>query len=141
MQQKIREIAARVRELRELSGISEAQMAEKLQLSTTAYQRYESGDGDIPASFLLKIAAELQIDTSLLLTGDMPRLHIFCVTRRDKGMAVERRADYVYRSLAANFVHKKAEPFWSRSPPDPATTPPAQTPMPGRNSTLSWKVG
>lgn len=119
MQQQIREIAARVRELRELSGLSAAQLATRLQLPTPDYLRYESGENDIPASFLLKIAAELEVDTSLLLTGEMPRMHIFCVTRKNKGVEVERHTDYAYRALAANFIHKTAEPFLVTVNPGP----------------------
>lgn len=124
MQQKIREIASRVRELRELSGLSAQQMAEKLDVPPHSYQDYENGKGDIPASILYKIAVELQVDMGLLLTGEMPRMHIFCVTRKDQGVEVERRRQYGYRNLAANFIHKKAEPFLVTVDPGPASRPP-----------------
>ena len=38
-------------------------------------------------------------------------MHIFTVTRKDKGVRVERRKQYKYENLAEKFIHKKAEPF------------------------------
>jgi mannose-6-phosphate isomerase-like protein (cupin superfamily) len=50
-------------------------------------------------------------DMGLLLTGEETRMHIFTVTRKDKGVEVERRKQYKYQNLAEKFIHKKAEPF------------------------------
>ncbi|MDK2846842.1 MAG: hypothetical protein PWP34_195 [Desulfuromonadales bacterium] len=132
MQQKILEIASRVRELRELSEISVEQMAESLNLPILTYQRYENGSEDIPASILYKIAAGLKVDMGLLLTGDMPRMHIFTVTRKNKGVKVERRKQYSYQNLAANFIHKKAEPFLVTVEPKPASGRPQTNSHPGQ---------
>jgi transcriptional regulator with XRE-family HTH domain len=132
MQQKIREIASRVRELRELSEITVEQMAESLDLPILTYQRYENGSEDIPASILYKIATDLQVDMGLLLTGDMPRMHIFTVTRKGKGIEVERRKQYSYQNLAANFIHKKAEPFLVTVDPRPAGGTPHRNAHPGQ---------
>lgn len=132
MQQKIREIASRVRELRELSEITVEQMAESLDLPILTYQRYENGSEDIPASILYKIATDLKVDMGLLLTGDMPRMHIFTVTRKDKGVEVERRKQYSYQNLAANFIHKKAEPFLVTVDPRPQGDAPQRNAHPGQ---------
>ncbi len=69
MQEKIKEIASRVRELRELSEISVEKMAEYLQVSKEIYEKYENGTEDIPASILFEIAHRLQVDMATLLTG------------------------------------------------------------------------
>lgn len=132
MQQKIREIASRVCELRELSEISVEQMAESLNVPILSYQRYENGSEDIPASILYKIAVDLQVDMGLLLTGEAPRMHIFTVTRKGKGVDVERRKQYSYQNLAANFIHKKAEPFMVTVDPKPETSQPKKNTHPGQ---------
>ena len=75
MQEKIKEIAARVRELRELSEISVEKMAEYLQVSPETYEKYESGTEDISASILFEIAHRLQVDMATLLTGEEPRMN------------------------------------------------------------------
>ena len=119
MQEKIKEIASRVKELREISDISAEEMAGRLNIDTGTYQIYEAGEADIPASILYGISSELKVDMSVLLKGEDPRMHVFTVTRKDKGISVERRKEYKYQSLAANFVHKKAEPFVVKVEPKP----------------------
>lgn len=123
MQEKIREIASRVKELREISEISVPDIASKLKISADQYGLYEKGEEDIPASVLVEIAQVFRVDTSLLLTGENPRMSIFTVTRSGKGVNVERRKEYKYQNLAANFVHKKAEPFLVTVDPKPEGTP------------------
>jgi quercetin dioxygenase-like cupin family protein len=111
MQEKIREIAARVREMRELCEFSPENMAEHIAVSREQYLRYENGEEDIPASVLFNIAHKLQMDMATLLTGDNPRVNIFAVTRKGRGVAVERRKDYGYQNIAAQFANKKGEFF------------------------------
>lgn len=111
MQEKIREIAARVRELRELSDVSVESMASSLNVPAERYMAYEAGEEDIPASILYEIAQYLKVDMTVLLTGENPRMHVFSVTRKSHGVNVERRKQYKYQNLAANFCGKKMEPF------------------------------
>ncbi|SDW29084.1 Helix-turn-helix domain-containing protein [Methanohalophilus halophilus] len=111
MQEKIKEIPSRVKELRGLSGISAEEIASSLDIALEEYKKYESGELDIPASILFEIAQLLEVDMTVLLTGEDPRMHIFTITRKDEGVSVERRKQYQYEGLAPNFIHKKAEPF------------------------------
>jgi quercetin dioxygenase-like cupin family protein len=111
MQEKIKEIADRVRELRELSEIKVTEMAEYLQIPNETYNKYESGIEDFPVGILFKIAHKLHIDMAVLLTGEKPHMNIFTVTRNNKGTSVERRKQYRYKNLAEQFIHKKAEFF------------------------------
>ena len=111
MQEKIIEIATRIRELREISDVSSGEIAETLGISLEEYERYENAQADIPASMLFDIAHKLNVDLTVLLTGDDPRMRVFTVTRKDKGVNVQRRKDYKYQNIAANFAHKKAETF------------------------------
>ncbi|MDD2439018.1 MAG: cupin domain-containing protein [Methanosarcinaceae archaeon] len=111
MQEKIKEIASRIRELRELSEVSVKEMAEYLEISAETYQKYEAASEDIPASILLEIAHKLQVDMGTLLTGEEPRMNIFTVTRAEKGVGVDRRKQYKYQNLAEKFINKRAEFF------------------------------
>lgn len=117
MQNKIKEIAIRVKELRELSGISIVELAEAIGVTEEYYRSYEAGAEDIPASRLYEIAQKLGVDLALLLTGSSPRMNTFSVTRKGKGVQVERRKQYQYQALAANFTNKKSEPFLVTVPP------------------------
>ena len=111
MKEKMKEIAQRVSELRELSEVDSEEMAVYLNLPIETYLGYEEGKNDIPASVLYEVAQKLNVDMGLLLTGEETRMHIFTITRNGKGVRVERRKQYKYENLAEKFIHKKAEPF------------------------------
>jgi transcriptional regulator with XRE-family HTH domain len=122
MQNKIKDIAIRCKEMRELSGLSIEDVAAKIDVSLDYYRSFEAGEQDISASTLNEIAQLFGVDLALLLTGSMPRMNIFAVTRKGKGVSVQRRQQYQYQSLAANFLNKKAEPFLVTVHPKPAGT-------------------
>ena len=120
------DIAARLKERRELEGVAIADLAAKICITPDDLARYESGDADIPASVLHNAAHVLGADLTELLTGEAPRLKIFTVTRAGRGVAVERRADYKYLNLATNFVGRKADVF--------EVTVPAETEVQGSHA-------
>ncbi len=111
MNEQIRQIADRVRGLREIARLSVETCARDVGVPADTYRKYESGEMDIPVSFLYKIAHKFQVELSSILTGEEPRLRIYSVTRAGRGVKVERRKDYDYQSLAFNFLDKKLEPF------------------------------
>ncbi len=106
-----KEIAARVRELRECCEIDIAHLASTIGVTLEDYQKMESGVTDFPASLLSEIATTLKTDLTELLTGRPAHMNSFCVTRKDGGVQVTRRKQYGYENLSANFTHKKCEPF------------------------------
>jgi transcriptional regulator with XRE-family HTH domain len=120
MQERLRRIASRVKELREVAGVSIAELARDLKVSEQDYAAFESGGADIPLGVLYAIAARFGVELAALLTGDEPRLHVYSVVRAGAGPSVERRTEHRYQSLAPNFAHKKAEPFLVTVDPAPA---------------------
>ncbi len=123
MPEKIRNIASRIRELREIAGISAETLAHEFNIPRETYLEYESGDTDIPVSFLYEVAHRFNVELTDLLTGESPRLHIYALTRKGTGISVERKKQYKYQNLAYNFIHKKAEPFLVTVDPDTADMP------------------
>jgi quercetin dioxygenase-like cupin family protein len=119
MQERIKEVAARIKELRGILEIGTDEMANDLNVSKGQYERYEDGKEDIPASELYEISKKLGVEMSILLTGEAPRMHYFTVTRKGQGVSVERRKEYKYQSLASNFINKRAEPFIVTVEPKP----------------------
>jgi mannose-6-phosphate isomerase-like protein (cupin superfamily) len=111
MTEQIQLIAERIKGLRELSRTSIETLSANMDILPETLQEYESGTADIPVGFLHKLAQKYEIEFSTLLSGENPRLHLFCVVRKGKGLIVERRKQYHYETLAANFIHKKADPF------------------------------
>ena len=71
---KLLEVAARIREMREISGISVEEMAEKTEVSAEEYLRYEKGEADFPFSFIHKCALVFEIGISDLLEGKSANL-------------------------------------------------------------------
>ncbi|MGD1006988.1 MAG: cupin domain-containing protein [Ignavibacteriaceae bacterium] len=132
MLKEIKLIAERIKGLREISGVSYETLAKELDLSPGQYLEYESGTVDIPAGFLIKVAQKNNMELSALLSGENPRLHVYCVVRKDKGLNVERRKQYKYENLAYNFINKKAEPFIVRIEPCPENTPVEYNSHPGQ---------
>ncbi len=111
MSEQIKLIAARIKELREISGLTIETLASELNIPEDTYLSFESGETDIPVSFLYQIATRFNVELTAILTGEGPRLHTYQVVRKGKGVSVERREQYKYQSLAYNFAGKKAEPF------------------------------
>jgi transcriptional regulator with XRE-family HTH domain len=108
---QVKEIASRVRELREIEGVSAESLARELGVESSVYAAWESSAADIPVGVLFEIAGRFKVDLAELITGEAPRLKTYCLTRAERGPEVVRRAPYKYRSLAHNFIQKKAEPF------------------------------
>ena len=119
MTEQIKQTAERIKEIREISGISAETLAIRLGVPIELYNRYESGNTDIPVGFIFKIAELFNVELSVMLGGDNPKLHIYGVVRNGKGLKLERRKEYRYESLAYNFIHKKAEPFMVTVDPHP----------------------
>lgn len=116
MSEQVRQIAMRITDLREISDYTVAQMADLCGVSQEEYARYESGEADIPISFLLKLNEIFHVDMTELLTGEAPRLNLYSVTRAGKGVDINRRDQYIYKNLGYNFVHRKIEPLYVTIP-------------------------
>lgn len=123
MLEHIKQIATRIKGLRDISGLSSEEMATRLNIPLEVYQSFESGNVDIPVSFLYEISNKFNMELTAILTGEDPKLHSYALVRRNKGVSVERRKEYNYQSLAYNFADKKAEPFLVTAQPEPEDSP------------------
>ncbi len=109
--QQIQLIALRIRELRDIAGLTTQQVAEKTGIDLIDYEAYETGTKDFSFSHLFNIAEALGVDISDLLTGESPKLHGYVLTRAGQGLEFKRRQQYQYHHLAYNFKDKLSEPF------------------------------
>lgn len=107
----MKEIAERLRGLRESVDLSADEMAQKSGISTEQYLSYESGDTDIPMNYICAVAALFNLDAAVLLSGDDTHAQSYFVTRKGLGISVERNKAYKYRDLAGGFKNAKATPF------------------------------
>ena len=107
MSEQLKLIGARLKDLREISGESIEDISKDLDISPSLYAKYESGEADIPVSFLFNAANRFSVELSTLLTGEEPRLKIYSLVRKNKRLSVDRRKEYRYESLAYNFIDKR----------------------------------
>lgn len=108
---QVEQIAARVRELRDILDIDADTVAKNIGVSREVYDSYESAKCDIPVGKLYAIATELGVDATVLLLGDEPRMVDYTIVRQGKGLDVERYAGYKFTSLAFNYVDREMEPM------------------------------
>lgn len=111
------EIARRLKGLREAMDFSTEEMAEKLDLEPDKISLYESGSMEIPVSYLFEVAKLCNVDLTVLVSGSEAHLHNYALVRQGRGMSVDRRKDYSYKSLAYGFTGRRMEPFIVRVPP------------------------
>lgn len=111
MDNQIKQIAERLRGLREALDISVEEMASAAMVSKDEYALFESGEKDIPVSFLHNVSSHFNIEMTALLFGEEPRMRTYYLTRKGKGVAIERTKAYKYQSLAAGFAGRDADPF------------------------------
>ncbi len=104
-------IASRIKELREILGLGTEEMAQKTGTRHDIYLQYESGGQDIPISVLYAIAAQLNVDLTVLLTGETPRMNTHCIVRKGHGVDIERYPGYRFSSIAYNFIGREMEPL------------------------------
>ncbi|HEY8463966.1 MAG TPA: cupin domain-containing protein [Bacillota bacterium] len=111
MSASIKQIAERIREIREDCDLTVADAARQLGITAETYRQYENGITDIPVSMLYQMAKIFSVDLTELLTGLPPRLHSYCLVRKGEGVETQRYPGYKFQNLAFNFVNKKFEPL------------------------------
>jgi transcriptional regulator with XRE-family HTH domain len=111
MEEQIRQIAERLKGLRDVLNISVEDAAKTCSIEVERYLDYESGKYDIPVSVLHNMSQKYGVELTVLLTGDDPHMRSYSLTRKNQGVEVERRSAYKYQSLAHSFINRKAEPF------------------------------
>ncbi len=111
---QLTEIAKRICEMREIMGWSVEEMAEKTEVTTDAYKAYESGNTDIPFSFIHKCSLAFDVELTELLEGRTANLSSYTVTRAGKGQTTAKEEGIDIKNLAPKFRDKIAEPYYVR---------------------------
>ena len=106
MNEQVKQIAARIRELREILDIPQERVAEKVEVSLAEYQKYENAEDDIPIGVLYGVAAELGVDPTELLTGEAPHMDEYTTVSYTHLDVYKRQI--IYRSpLVSQFFKEK----------------------------------
>ena len=117
---KIREMASRIRELREIMGYTPEEMAQKTGVSVEEYLQCETGTCDLNFAFIYRCASALNVNVTDIIEGYSPRLKSYTVTRRGQGQQIAQAHGMTYYNLAYAFQNRIAEPLYVRSVYDPA---------------------
>ena len=108
------EVAMRIHELREISGFTPQEMAEKTETSAEQYMAYESGKQDLPFSFIHKCSIVFNVGMSDLLEGRSANLSSYTITRKGHGQNAVKEDGISIQNMAPMFRNKLGEPYYVR---------------------------
>jgi len=109
---KIREMAGRIRELREVSGFTVEEMAKRTGISAEEYIQCEAGNRNLSIAFLYRCTLSFGVDFADLIEGKSPKLRSYDLTRKGEGQRIEEAHHMVGYNLAADFRNRIALPLY-----------------------------
>ncbi len=110
--EKLIEIAERIKEMREIMGFSVEEMARKTEVTTTEYVALENGKVDFPFTFIHKCALAFHLEINDILEGVSANLSSYNVTRKGEGHQTAKEEGISISNLAPLFKNKIAEPYY-----------------------------
>jgi len=111
MNEKVKQIANRLKEIREISDFSVDEIVSRLSINKDDYLSYEKSGENIPISVLYELANIYGVDMTEILTGKSARLDNYCVVKKGHSLGIDRYPGYHFESLAYKFKHKIMEPL------------------------------
>ena len=112
---KIREMAERIRELREITRYTPEEMAAKTDVTIEEYLACENGQSDLNFAFIYRCALAFGVNVTDIIEGVSPKLKSYTVTRNGAGQRIEHAHGMTYYNLAYAFQNRIAEPLYVRS--------------------------
>jgi len=112
MTYKIKEMAGRIRELREITGLTVEEMAARTDLPVEEYIQCEEGNRNLSIAFLYRCTLSFGVDMGDLLEGRSPKLRSYALTRKGEGQRIEEAHHMVGFNLAADFRNRIALPLY-----------------------------
>jgi len=116
MDYSLKEIAGRIKGLREAKGYSQEELAKLTGVSVEDYQILEKGETDFSFTFIYKCAKACDVEVVDLLEGTSSTLSSFNITRKGEGLKILKKHGVEYNNLAPKFKEKLAEPFLVKFP-------------------------
>ena len=109
---KLQEMAGRIRDLREIEGLTESYMAEETSVSLEEYRACEAGECDLNFAFIYRCAQIFRVDVTDIIEGSSPRLANYTLTRAGEGQHIEHAHGMTYFNMAPHFKKRVAEPLY-----------------------------
>ncbi len=110
----LHDVALRIKEMREILGMSVEEMAKNTDTTVSEYLQYEEGLTDFPFTFIHKCSLAFGIELADLLEGHSAHLSSYTVTRKGHGRYTAKEHGIEIKNLAPMFRNKLAEPYWCR---------------------------
>ena len=112
---KIKAMAARIKELREIENLSVKEMSEKTGVTESEYAACERGERDLNFAFIYRCANVFKVNVTDIIEGTSPLLSSYIVTRKGKGQIIAQAHGMTYFNLANRFQNRIAEPLYVKS--------------------------
>lgn len=112
---KIKEMASRIKDLRDIEGCSVEYMAQETGVSVDEYIQCERGDKDLNFAFIYRCAKVFGVNVTDIIEGESPLLSSYTVTRSGKGEEIANAHGMTYYNLANAFQNRIAEPLYVES--------------------------
>ena len=116
MDYSLKEVARRIKDLREAKGYTQAELAKLCGVSVEDYKVLEKGETDFSFTFIYKCAKACNVEVVDLLEGTSTTLTSFAITRKGEGLKILKQHGVEYNNLAPKFREKLAEPFLVKFP-------------------------
>ena len=116
MEFNLKEVAGRIKDLREAKGYTPAELAKLTGVSVEDYEILEKGETDFSFTFIYKCAKACDVEVVDILEGTSTTLTSFAITRKGEGLKIVKKKGFVYNNLAPKFKDKLAEPFLVKFP-------------------------
>jgi len=113
--QKIKEMAGRIRELREIEGLTVSEMAKETGVSADEYMAREKGEKDLNFAFIYRCANALSVNVTDIIEGYSPKLRSYTLTKVGEGQKIAQAHGMTYYNLAYAFRNRIAEPLYVKS--------------------------
>ena len=112
MENKIKQIAGRIKELRLITGLSVEEMAARTGTTVEEYEECERGNRNLSVAFLYHCTLSFGVDMGDLLEGKSPKLRSYALTRRGEGQRIEEAHHMIGFNLASEFRNRIALPLY-----------------------------
>ena len=116
MDYSLKDVAGRIKDLREAKGFSQEELAKLTGVSAEDYKILEEGETDFSFTFIYKCAKACGVEVVDILEGTSTTLSSFAITRKGEGLKIVKKHGVVYNNLAPKFKDKLAEPFLVKFP-------------------------
>ena len=88
MDEQIKQIAERLRGLRDAMELTTEELANECGIDPKEYEQAESGEYDISVSMMQQIARRYGIALDALMFGEEPKMNTYFLTRAGKGVSI-----------------------------------------------------